>query len=123
MFRRPIFSKRKSNGSRPNLTGNIAVTLVLSIITFVCTNLFANKHYWKEIFWPDVPVRYEQCRHVLGDGYVDWAHFLAIDHLHHFSLMRAAEGREPESMNLLGLIVVFPGGANLTGNIAVTLVL
>lgn len=39
-----------------NLTGNIAVTLVLSIITFVCTNLFANKHYWKEIFWPDVPV-------------------------------------------------------------------
>lgn len=38
-----------------NLTGNIAVTLVLSIITFVCTNLFANKHYWKEIFWPDVP--------------------------------------------------------------------
>lgn len=39
-----------------NLTGNIAVTLVLSICTFLVTNLFANKHYWKEIFWPDVPV-------------------------------------------------------------------
>ncbi len=26
-------------------------------------------------------------------------------------------------MNLLGLIVIFPGGANLTGNIAVTMVL
>ena len=39
-----------------NLTGNIAVTLVLSLITFFCTNLFARKHYWKEIFWPDVPV-------------------------------------------------------------------
>lgn len=39
-----------------NLTGNIAVTLVLSICTFVATNLFANKHYWKEIFWPDVPL-------------------------------------------------------------------
>ena len=38
-----------------NLTGNIAVTLVLSICTFVATNFFANKHYWKEIFWPDVP--------------------------------------------------------------------
>lgn len=38
-----------------NLTGNIAVTLVLSICTFVATNCFANKHYWKEIFWPDVP--------------------------------------------------------------------
>jgi len=38
-----------------NLTGNIAVTLVLSLITFFVTNLFATKHYWKEIFWPDVP--------------------------------------------------------------------
>lgn len=39
-----------------NLTGNIAVTLVLSLITFFVTNLFANKHYWKEIFWPEVPI-------------------------------------------------------------------
>ncbi|MDE6527111.1 MAG: F0F1 ATP synthase subunit A [Muribaculaceae bacterium] len=39
-----------------NLTGNIAVTLVLSICTFIATNLFANKHYWKEILWPDVPL-------------------------------------------------------------------
>lgn len=39
-----------------NLTGNIAVTLVLSILTFLVTNLFANKHYWKEIFWPEVPL-------------------------------------------------------------------
>lgn len=38
-----------------NLTGNIAVTLVLSVCTFIATNCFANKHYWKEIFWPDVP--------------------------------------------------------------------
>lgn len=38
-----------------NLTGNIAVTLVLSICTFIATNFFANKHYWKDIFWPDVP--------------------------------------------------------------------
>ncbi len=38
-----------------NLTGNIAVTLVLAIITFLVTNLFATKHYWKEIFNPDVP--------------------------------------------------------------------
>lgn len=38
-----------------NLTGNIAVTLVLALITFFITNLFATKHYWKEIFNPDVP--------------------------------------------------------------------
>ncbi len=39
-----------------NLTGNIAVTLVLAVFTFLMTNLLANKHYWKEIFWPDVPI-------------------------------------------------------------------
>ncbi len=39
-----------------NLTGNIAVTLVLAIMTFLLTNIFGKKHYWKEIFWPDVPV-------------------------------------------------------------------
>ncbi len=38
-----------------NLTGNIAVTLVLAIFTFLITNIFATKHYWKEIFNPDVP--------------------------------------------------------------------
>lgn len=39
-----------------NLTGNIACTLVLSILTFLITNIFGTKHYWKEIFWPDVPL-------------------------------------------------------------------
>lgn len=39
-----------------NLTGNIAVTLVLALFTFFFTNLFGTKHYWKEIFWPDVPL-------------------------------------------------------------------
>ena len=39
-----------------NVTGNIAVTLVLSIFTFLITNLMGNKHYWKEILWPDVPL-------------------------------------------------------------------
>ena len=39
-----------------NLTGNIAVTLVLALCTFIITNIFGTKHYWKEIFWPDVPL-------------------------------------------------------------------
>lgn len=39
-----------------NLTGNIAVTLVLAVCTFIVTNIFGTKHYWKEIFWPDVPM-------------------------------------------------------------------
>lgn len=38
-----------------NVTGNIAVTLVLAVCTFLAVNLFGNKEYWKEIFWPDVP--------------------------------------------------------------------
>lgn len=39
-----------------NLTGNIAITLVLAIMVFVITNVMGTKHYWKEIFWPDVPI-------------------------------------------------------------------
>lgn len=39
-----------------NLTGNIAVTMVLALFTFFMTNVFGTKHYWKEVFWPDVPL-------------------------------------------------------------------
>ena len=39
-----------------NITGNIAVTLVLALFTFAMVNLFGNKHYYKDIFWPDVPI-------------------------------------------------------------------
>ncbi len=39
-----------------NVTGNICVTMVLAVITFLFTNLFGTKHYWKDIFWPDVPM-------------------------------------------------------------------
>lgn len=39
-----------------NLTGNIAITLVLALLTFIVTNVLGTKHYWKEIFWPDVPL-------------------------------------------------------------------
>lgn len=36
-----------------NLTGNIAITCVLAVCTFLFTNLGGNKEYWKEIFWAD----------------------------------------------------------------------
>lgn len=39
-----------------NITGNIAVTLGLALCTFFAVNLFGNKHYYKDIFWPNVPV-------------------------------------------------------------------
>lgn len=35
-----------------NLTGNIAVTLVLAVITFLVTNLNGNKHYWMHLVKP-----------------------------------------------------------------------
>ena len=38
-----------------NVTGNIAITMVLALFTFVIVNVFGTKHYWKDIFWPDVP--------------------------------------------------------------------
>lgn len=39
-----------------NVTGNIAVTMALALFTFVAVNLFGSKHYFKDIFWPDVPL-------------------------------------------------------------------
>ena len=38
-----------------NVTGNSAVTMVLALFTFVITTINGNKHYWKEIYNPDVP--------------------------------------------------------------------
>lgn len=39
-----------------NVTGNIAVTLVLAVITFLITNFNGNKNYWGHIFTPHVPL-------------------------------------------------------------------
>ena len=39
-----------------NVTGNLAVTATLAVITFIITNLSGNKHYWVDIFnTPGVP--------------------------------------------------------------------
>ena len=38
-----------------NVTGNVAVTMVLALFTFFVTTFNTNKHYWKEIYNPDVP--------------------------------------------------------------------
>ena len=38
-----------------NVTGNIAFTFVLGIISFIVILVSTNKHYWKHIFWPPVP--------------------------------------------------------------------
>jgi len=38
-----------------NVTGNIAVTMVLALCTFFVTTFNTNKHYWKEIYNPEVP--------------------------------------------------------------------
>jgi F-type H+-transporting ATPase subunit a len=38
-----------------NLTGNIAVTMMLAICTFVLTTVNGNKNYWGHVFKPHVP--------------------------------------------------------------------
>ncbi|KIA86989.1 F0F1 ATP synthase subunit A [Flavobacterium sp. AED] len=39
-----------------NVTGNIAITVSLAILTYIITTLTANKNYWGHIFWmPGVP--------------------------------------------------------------------
>lgn len=39
-----------------NVTGNINITLFLAVCTMIAINLFGNKEYWKDIFWPHVPL-------------------------------------------------------------------
>ncbi len=40
-----------------NMTGNIAVTLTLAVLTFLITNFNGNKQYWSHILWtPGVPL-------------------------------------------------------------------
>ena len=39
-----------------NVTGNISVTFVLAVATFLVINLTGSKKYYKDLFWPDVPV-------------------------------------------------------------------
>lgn len=38
-----------------NLTGNIAFTMVMGVITFIVTNVNGNKAYWQHVYAPHVP--------------------------------------------------------------------
>lgn len=39
-----------------NVTGNISITIVLAIMTFILTLISSNKHYWEHILWmPGIP--------------------------------------------------------------------
>lgn len=38
-----------------NVTGNIAVTLVFALITFIITSINGKRAYWAHVFWPPVP--------------------------------------------------------------------
>lgn len=38
-----------------NVTGNIAFTVVLGLVSFLVILFSGNKHYWGHIFWPPVP--------------------------------------------------------------------
>ncbi|MEG1643599.1 MAG: F0F1 ATP synthase subunit A [Bacteroidales bacterium] len=39
-----------------NISGNLAVTMVLAFMTFLVVNIFGTRHYLKELFWPEVPM-------------------------------------------------------------------
>lgn len=56
-----------------NVTGNIAVTMVLAVFTFVLTTLNGNRHYWQEIinapgvpWWLKLPVPLMPIIEILG---------------------------------------------------------
>ena len=39
-----------------NVTGNINITMFLAVCSMLVINVFANREYWKEVFWPEVPM-------------------------------------------------------------------
>ena len=39
-----------------SVTGNITITFFLAVCSFLCINIFGTKRYWKDIFWPDLPL-------------------------------------------------------------------
>jgi F-type H+-transporting ATPase subunit a len=86
-----------------NVTGNIAVTFCLALITFVIVQFSGNKHYWKHIFWmPGVPIPMKIVLmpiEVLGMVTKPFALMIRL-----FANMTAGH---VVVMSLLGLIVVF----------------
>lgn len=86
-----------------NVTGNIAVTMALALITFVIVQFSGNKDYWKHIFWmPGVPVPMKIILapiEVLGMFTKPFALMIRL-----FANMTAGH---VIIMTLLGLIVVF----------------
>ena len=49
-----------------NLTGNLAVTAVLALLTFLVTNLTGTKHYWKEIFTKPIALMIRLFANMMG---------------------------------------------------------
>ncbi len=86
-----------------NVTGNIAVTFCLALITFIIVQFSGNKHYWKHIFWmPGVPIPMKIVLmpiEVLGMFTKPFALMIRL-----FANMTAGH---VVIMSLLGLIVVF----------------
>lgn len=86
-----------------NVTGNIAVTFCLALITFLIVQFSGNKHYWKHIFWmPGVPIPMKIVLmpiEVLGMFTKPFALMIRL-----FANMTAGH---VVLMSLLGLIVIF----------------
>tara|TARA_R100001369_G_scaffold29172_1_gene52426 strand:- start:116164 stop:117306 length:1143 start_codon:yes stop_codon:yes gene_type:complete len=86
-----------------NVTGNIAVTFCLALITFIIVQFSGNKHYWKHIFWmPGVPIPMKIVLmpiEVLGMFTKPFALMIRL-----FANMTAGH---VVLMSLLGLIVIF----------------
>ena len=80
-----------------NVTGNINITFFLALCTMLAINIFANKEYWKEIFWPEVPLFLKTCVIFLG-----WSMGVGFGlGLNAFSIIMLL------FMNLLELLVAF----------------
>ncbi len=102
-----------------NVTGNLAVTMVISLIVALVVNFSGNKHYWAHIFWmPGVPWFVKPIMTVVE--------FMSL-FIKPLTLMLRLAGNISAGhialLSFIGLIFIFgQSGASLTGSLVGTAV-
>jgi len=95
-----------------NVSGNIAFTMCLALMTFIVTTINGNKHYWQHIFWmPGVPVLIKPVLAIVEFAGVFIKPFALM-----IRLFANITGGHILILSLVGLIFIFgKAGASMSG--------
>lgn len=95
-----------------NVSGNIAFTMALALLTFIITTVNGNKHYWKHVFWmPGVPTAIKPVLAI-----VEFAGLFIKPFSLMIRLFANITGGHILILSLVGLIFIFgKAGASMSG--------